>query len=277
MYPTETAEIWNEGAFLNLFNESAMADVILTIGRGRQLRTYYGHELILSTASEHLRQLCRKERVVEVRKVIYLPDLNPEAIEVVLRWIYGDRRPFSGVDCPRLVSHIIVAASNLRLEALGRAALDYLGNLVDKTTDDEKSCVVVAENERASNLNIFTEPLGYWKFIRDICNWAYGWDLDELSSIMGDLTTTSPSPPKWLTDMSTKLNPTLLAILLLEREQRLRNLSSCDDCQPLPIKGLDLPDDRYSQCVSCAAIKPAPTLRREVVKLDTVTLDVAIA
>ncbi|KAF3104979.1 hypothetical protein TWF102_002740 [Orbilia oligospora] len=269
---SEIGEIWNKDAFLNLFNGSAMADVILTIGTGEQRRTYYGHELILSTASEHLRQLCHTKTDVRCRKAIDLPQLNPDAMETVLRWIYGDRRPFSGVDCPLLVSHIIVAASNVGVETLGRAALDYLGTLVDKTTDDEKSGVAVTGNERATNANAFTEPLGYWKLIRDICNWAYGWNTDELLSVVGDLTTTSPSPPKWLTDMSTELNPTLLAILLLEREQRLRNLSSCDDCQPLPMKGLDLPDDRYSECVGCEVIEPAPTMRTEVVKLDTVTL-----
>ncbi|EGX46043.1 hypothetical protein AOL_s00110g207 [Orbilia oligospora ATCC 24927] len=235
-----------------------MADVILTIGAVEQRQKYYGHELILSTASEYLGQLCRncKERAIDGRKVIYLPQLNPEAMEIILRWIYGDRRPFSGVDCPLLVSHIVFAASNLGLEALGRPALDYLGDLVDKTTDNEKSGVAVTGNERTTNASAFTEPLDYWKLIRDICNWAYGWDTDELLSVMGDLTTTSPSPPKWLADMSTELNPTLLAMLLLGREQRLRNLSSCDDCQPLPMKGLDLSDDRYSECVGCEVIEP---------------------
>ncbi|KAF3313526.1 hypothetical protein TWF173_005820 [Orbilia oligospora] len=268
----ETAEIWNKDAFLNLFNKPAMADVILRIGTGQEHRRYYSHELILRTASEHLRQLCCKEKVVEGRKVIHLPQLNPEAMEIVLRWIYGDRRPFSGIDSPLLISHIVFAASNLGLEALGRPALDYLGNLVDKTTDNEKSGVAVAGNERVTNASAFIEPLDYWKLIKDICNWAYGWDTDELLSVMGDLTKTSPSPPKWLADMSTKLNPTLLAMLLLEREQRLRNLSSCNDCQPLPMKGLDLSDDRYSECVGCEVIEPAPTMRTEVVKLDTVTL-----
>ncbi|KAK6498146.1 hypothetical protein TWF506_004385 [Arthrobotrys conoides] len=266
----ETGEIWNKEAFLNLFNKPAMADLIISVGMGQQEQIYYAHELIVSAASENLKDLCRTEAKEDNRRVINLPHLDSEAMGIVLRWIYGDRHPFSGVTSTLLASHIIFAASDLGLPTVGRVALDYLGTLIDEKTDNESSIVGTNDDGDDPTVRVFTDPPCYWLAVKDICNWAYGWSLNELSSVVEDLTTAFPTQPMWLTELSKYLNPTLLAVLLLEREQRLRNLSSCINCQPPPMKGLNLPDGRKSQCSGCGAIGPAMNIRMEVVKLDTV-------
>ncbi|KAF3146203.1 hypothetical protein TWF594_003523 [Orbilia oligospora] len=77
----------------------------------------------------------------------------------------------------------------------------------------------------------FTEPCEYWKLIRDISNWTHGWHLDSLTHFTRDTQASLPPPPPWITKLSREASPTLLAALLLERQQVFLNFSPCEKCK----------------------------------------------
>ncbi|KAK6495153.1 hypothetical protein TWF481_003181 [Arthrobotrys musiformis] len=213
--------VWNEEGFLNLFNNAVTADLIIYAGKDPKKIKYYANNLIISAASSYLGRLagCAQKEEEQGKRVIEFSEINPEAMAIVLCWIYRDRYPLSEFLDWKLIGHIIFAASHLGLDRLGEAATLHLKDMLFTYTSSPPP-------GEAS----FTNHQEYWMMIRAICNGAFDSDNATVKGMVTQVTDQFPSQPPWVVTLAQNINPSFLAVLLLEREQRVRDMFLCFNC-----------------------------------------------
>ncbi|KAF3313528.1 hypothetical protein TWF173_005822 [Orbilia oligospora] len=273
-----TGKVWTDErdaqGFMRVFNNAYQTDVMLTVGTHLEQRVYNSHEAIISGASNYLKEVCLAAKKFDDRKYVNIVNLNidPEAMGVALRWIYGDPYPFSETNSSWSYGNIIIAASKLGIEKLGTAAVD---SFEDWRSDPEQPLEYLFK----INSENFTKPPDYWGFIRNICNWTHGSCLEDLVALTRDMTPSLPAPPGWITKISNGTNSTLLAALLLERQQMVCNFWSCKKCKVLQMEGATVLqpsecDDDWFSCSDCGNRERMTVKHMDFIKQKTITAKV---
>ncbi|KAF3213493.1 hypothetical protein TWF679_005309 [Orbilia oligospora] len=268
-----TGEVWacdfKDQGFMKVFNNAYSPDIILEVGTDQNQRQFNVHEAIISKASDYLKERCQTADQEDGKKVINLLHLNidPEAMRSGIRWIYGD--PYAFADsCNSSLScaNIMIAASKLGIENLGVAVAECLREW-QADVPPSSTPEFIDEN--------FTEPGKYWKLIRSISNWTHGWNLNSLVQLTKDTQTSLPPPPPWITNLASEANcnPTLLAALLLERQQVLLNFSPCEKCKERQKEKSKLTEPGHGgfQCWNCETIGPEMVSNTSFIKIETIT------
>ncbi|KAF3228376.1 hypothetical protein TWF106_007408 [Orbilia oligospora] len=273
-----TGKVWTDEqdaqGFMRVFNNAYHTDVMLTVGTHLEKRLYNAHEAIISRASEYLKKVCLAAKKFDDRKYVNIVNLNidPEAMGVVLRWIYGDPYPFSETNSSWSCGNIIIAASKLGIEKLGIAAVD---SFEVWRSDPEQLLEYVFE---VNNEN-FKKPPEYWGFIRNICNWTHGRCLEDLVTLTRDITPSLPAAPEWIIKLSNGTNSTLLAALLLERQQMVCNFWSCKKCKVLQmerttaIEPSECEEEQFS-CSDCGVREQMTVKHMDFIKREIITAKV---
>ncbi|KAF3313530.1 hypothetical protein TWF173_005824 [Orbilia oligospora] len=266
-----TGKLWTDEygdrEFMKVFNNAYGPDIIIKVGTEQNQRQYNAHEAIISRASDYLKKLCQTAEKEGGKKVVGLLHLNidPEAMVSGIRWIYGDPHAFaSSCNTPLSYANIMIVASKLGIENLGVAIAGHFSEWQADLSISSTS-ELIDEN--------FTDQCEYWRLIRDISNWAHGWHLDSLTHFTRNTQASLPPPPPWVTTLASESNPTLLAALLLERQQVFLNFSPCEKCkqrQKEKAKSTELGHGCF-QCWNCETIGPEMANNTNFIKIETIT------
>jgi hypothetical protein len=106
-----------------LYTERKLTDVVLAVGD----RSVAAHRVILATVSPHLQALFGNDMVESQARVVELQQLDWDALKAIVDFAYTGSIALSGAT----VVSIIQAANLLQVEAVERAAVDFLVERLD--------------------------------------------------------------------------------------------------------------------------------------------------
>ncbi|KAK6334414.1 hypothetical protein TWF730_003628 [Orbilia blumenaviensis] len=243
---------WKNEGFLKAFNNPDYADVI--IKAGSEGAKFYAHQAVIRMASDRLNHLCQTDAVEEDKKLIILRELEPQAVGIALRWMYGERH-LDNLVGRELATNVAVVASSLGLDKLGVGAFSRLSYGLP---------------ELDSHKARFDQDPEYWRVIRGLSNWTQSFYFANVNQAVTKMAPSLPSTPAWVVEFAKECGTAFLAMLLLERQQRIFDFWLCRACQQLPPDTFPVPGncDRYD--TSCFQHRSVTLTTNEFVRKETI-------
>ncbi|KAK5456925.1 hypothetical protein LTS15_004705 [Exophiala xenobiotica] len=101
---------------------ASSATITVTVGRDNRKRTYNLHEAVLVSQCPFFEKCLRSGMKEQVEQTVHLPEDNPEAFEIVVKWMHAEKVPTIINDLS--IGHAYILANKLCMGELQNALVD---------------------------------------------------------------------------------------------------------------------------------------------------------
>ncbi|KAK6498144.1 hypothetical protein TWF506_004383 [Arthrobotrys conoides] len=205
-------------SLLRIFDQPEFSDLIVTVGtRTDTPKKYYLHQAIVLTAAKLPGVEGSDTTLEQGRRCISIPRWDVSIMDIMFRWIYGDKELAKHNLNLSQLSTLITAARDFQIEDLRKATLRVAVDLANSKLPSNKPLRINKD---------------YWNCVQTVCSMTGVHDWEILRGLVGKLNTVSIRPPQtWLLELARESELGLLAALLLERNINIINHNKCSFCQ----------------------------------------------
>ncbi|KAK6519038.1 hypothetical protein TWF281_003727 [Arthrobotrys megalospora] len=234
----------NQTRLLKIFNDPEFADVILKVGTGTSQKEYYLHQAIIRTASTRLDYLCGELPMKDGRKTVLIPAFEPKPFDIVICWVYGDKKILNASRGSDLLVDVFFMAHDLGIEELQLVAMQF---------------VIDSLKEKAGRpKEIYDELNEVWNKINSMCSMLSLEDMPLFRQLAEEIPHFKVfHSPAWLPEEPNDPVWERLVRLPFERCQRVIDRTLCSPCQKIAEKAA-METGRH-ECMACCNALPVPT------------------